>query len=236
MLAFPSTLPRPIWGGYAIQPQDTRAITPVNQGFPRVRRRSAITPTLVPCKWRLTDDQFEVFRHFVEVGLRGGVESFTFGVMVGGAFFDEECVFSQYPSYAPLAPNVHEVEATLIVTQKLGLPMYRDLAYTDAGATVIVGTLTGSRTVWRAEIYVRTAVNAGTSAILRLGHAGDSDAYITDVSVAAAGRIVVVDGGGNDGILMGATESTTRVVQAQLVTTGTAATAGDLSVALFWRA
>ncbi len=237
MLTFPTSLPRPVWGGQPLQPEDTRVITPTERGIPRIRRRSALVPTTIPAQWTMTDEQKEVFLRFVEVGLQGGVDAFTFPVYVGSSWINHEVVLVGYPQIVPTTPGRWSVQATMVVKQRLGLPVYRDLSFTDANdGALTVGSITGTHTAWRCEIYIRTGVNAGTSATLKVGHTTDDDAFVTSISVATAGQLVIVDGHGNDGALLGASDATSRTVTATLATTGTAPTEGDLSVCLFWRA
>ena len=236
MLSWPS-IAKPVWGGQPQTQQDQRVTTPTEAGYVRTRRRSALTPTIIEGQWHLSNDDYDILRHFVDVGLRGASESFLYPVKVGSGFIDHECLFVGYPKYNPSSPGRWMVSASILVKQNLGLPVFRELSYTDANdGALTVGTISDtSHSTWRCEIYVRTAVNAGTTATLKVGHTTDDDAYVTAISVAAAGTLVIVDSHGNDGALLGTTDNAARTITATLATTGTAPTEGDLSVALFWR-
>lgn len=66
MSSWPSILPRPLLGGYSLNPADQTLRTDMESGAARVRRRSRARLDLVDVAWKFTDAQMAVFREWFD--------------------------------------------------------------------------------------------------------------------------------------------------------------------------
>ena len=68
--------------------------------------------------------------------------------------------------------------------------LQKDIAYTDNGVAVVVGTIPSGSVVLRGGIAVTTAFNAGTGNVLDIGTSDDPDGFATDLALGTIGNIV----------------------------------------------
>jgi len=62
MGVWPSTLPVPETNGYQIAPADQTVRSDMEMGYPRVRRVTYFRDDLIPCTWKMDNEQFVEFR------------------------------------------------------------------------------------------------------------------------------------------------------------------------------
>ena len=72
MAAYPATLPRPTFDGYALKPVDPVARSGFEAGRLQARSRVTRAPTQIPVRWVFTEAEFAVFESwFRHVALDG---------------------------------------------------------------------------------------------------------------------------------------------------------------------
>ena len=62
MGSWPSTLPVPQAGSYQIEPADQTLRSDMEIGYPRVRRITYARNDVIPCTWKMSNEQFVEFR------------------------------------------------------------------------------------------------------------------------------------------------------------------------------
>ena len=102
-----------------------------------------------------------------------------------------------------------------------------DLTYADIGDTIDLGILPEGAVVTDAMAIVTTAFNSATTATLEVGPSTNIDGFLDSVSVKTAGRIFDATTMNASTELTSASEVT---LQMKLSETGTAATAGAVTV------
>ena len=88
MATFPSTLPAPMIGGYAVKPMDQVVRTSMEVGTARMRLRSTAKIDILSVEWLLTDAQMATFRTWyyqdaASGGAASGVSWFAINLAVG---------------------------------------------------------------------------------------------------------------------------------------------------------
>ena len=83
MAAWPSTLPRPRFGGYAVKPGQSFVRTDMETGAARQRKRSSSAPEEIALNWVFTSAEMAVFRAFFKTDLGEGSIWFTMNLDLG---------------------------------------------------------------------------------------------------------------------------------------------------------
>lgn len=99
----------------------------------------------------------------------------------------------------------------------------KSISYTDDGSTLTVGWVPAGAVIDNAYVIVSTAFNAGTTNVLDIGTAADTDGFATDLALGTIGKIAADElATSND---LGPFSVDTEI-QCVVDLTGTAATAG----------
>lgn len=99
----------------------------------------------------------------------------------------------------------------------------KGFTYADDGSTLTVGVVPTGAVVIRAGVVVSVAFNAGTTNVLDIGTAADTDGFATDLALGTVG-VIVADEMATTNDAGPYTADTT--IQAVVDLTGTAATTG----------
>lgn len=86
MATWPSSLPKPMINGYALNPVDQTIRTEMDVGASRVRRRTTARNDKVSVTWMMVDAQLAAFRTWLEdgaTGAAGGAAWFNITLPIG---------------------------------------------------------------------------------------------------------------------------------------------------------
>lgn len=119
MAEWPSTLPAPSAGGYAVNPVDPVIRTEMEGGNVRTRRRTTARLDKVQATWKFTDAEMDTFRAWFDLstGANGGADWFTISLPTGdGGFSSVSARFGGVFSAKMLSAHLRwEVSAVLEV-------------------------------------------------------------------------------------------------------------------------
>ncbi len=114
------------------------------------------------------------------------------------------------------------IPAREYTTQQLHY-LRKGITFADIASTVTLGVLPAGAIVDNAYVIVSTAFDSGSTDILDIGTSGDGDGFATDLTLQTAGKIAADELATSNDLGPYASDTT---LQANLVATGTAATAG----------
>lgn len=227
MLSWPEELPDPD-PNYTLKAVSVTDRYGGDQGFMRARPLAKANPYSGNVTWLMTDDQYQVFRHFRTFGLRKGADSFRWPCYIDGDFHIEEARFAGEPDEKYFGYKMWQVSAVMHLPDVRGSSVGYDLQVSDRGVDRTIEVISGSFQVSRVDVYVRTGFDGG-SATLKVGFADDNDALVTATPITAQGAHTVVRAGTDyAGTSMGATASNKTLV-CRIDSAGTM-TEGDVSV------
>jgi len=103
----------------------------------------------------------------------------------------------------------------------------KGITFADIGTTVDLGVVPAGAIVDNAYVLVSTAFDSGSTDILDIGTSADTDGFATDLTLQTAGKIAADELATSDDLGPYSADTT---LQAVLVATGTAATAGAAEV------
>lgn len=122
-------------------------------------------------------------------------------------------------------PNINP----LVSREKKGVQVTSvDVAYTDDGDDITIGTFPAGTVIESVTVVTTTAFDSGTSDVVSVGLDSDTDSVVNDEDIQAAGTVsaTVIDAGRYI--------STEDVLVAAYVSAGTAPTAGAATVVVKW--
>ena len=117
MPTWPAELPQaPLRDGLSFGHPNGLLSSPVDQGPPKVRRKTTTAPWPISCTYIMTDAQIGIFQSFVNLDLTGGALSFT---MPNPANSGQTATMrinpESMPQYAPEEPGFWMVRLSLLL-------------------------------------------------------------------------------------------------------------------------
>lgn len=119
MATWPSTLPAPLAGGYAVKPVDQTVRTDMEGGAARQRRRTTARNDKVAVSWVMRDAQAAIFRAWFEddaAGAAGGAAWFAVALLLGtGGVVSVDARFVAPPMLTLIGAKIWTVSGELEV-------------------------------------------------------------------------------------------------------------------------